>query len=163
VKIVISERDVVKGKVIVSAYAVIEGEGHVILFIKEGDVPYNKMWVIPGGYVKPSETTEQTVIREVAEETGLKIAPTKLIGIYDDFFDEKNEPIHHIIIAYKTEVVGGQIIFSQEAKAYRWLSVSEAIASLEVPDVFKKILQDFERQSSKGFISRLSTYLNSRR
>ncbi|MCW4007181.1 MAG: NUDIX hydrolase [Candidatus Bathyarchaeota archaeon] len=158
-----SERDAVKGKVIVSAYAVIEGEGNVILFINEGDVPYNKLWVIPGGYVKPNETVEQTVIREVAEETGLKIAPTKLIGIYDDFLYDKDEPIHHLIIAYKTEVVGGQIIFSQEAKAYRWLSVSEAIVTREVPEVFKRILKDFEKQSTTGVISRLSRYLTSQR
>ncbi|MEM2108350.1 MAG: NUDIX hydrolase [Candidatus Bathyarchaeia archaeon] len=159
----ISERDAVKGKVIVSAYAVIEGKGNVILFINEGDVPYNKFWVIPGGYVKPNETVEQTIIREVAEETGLKITPTKLIGIYDDFLYDKDEPIHHIIIAYKTEVVGGQIIFSQEAKAYRWLSVSEAIAAGEVPEVFKRILKDFEKQSATRVISRLSRYLAIRR
>ncbi|MEM3880843.1 MAG: NUDIX domain-containing protein [Candidatus Bathyarchaeia archaeon] len=125
-------------------------------------MPYNKLWVIPGGYVKPNETIEQTVIREVAEETGLKIAPTKLIGVYDDFLYDKDEQIHHIIIAYKTEVVGGQIIFSQEAKAYRWLSVSEAIVSCEVPDVFKRIMQDFERQKSTGIITKLSKYLKRR-
>lgn len=159
----ISERDAVKGKVIVSAYAIIEGEGNVILFINEGDVPYNKLWVIPGGYVKPNETVEQTVIREVAEETGLKIAPTRIIGIYDDFLYDKDEPIHHIIIAYSTDVVGGQIIFSQEAKAYRWLSVSEAVGSLDIPDVFKRIVQDFERQKSTRFIAKLSKHLKSRR
>jgi len=66
----ISQRDVAKGKVLVSAAAIIEGIEHEILLIWEGDMPYHKWWVIPGGYVKPKETVEQAVVREVRQETG---------------------------------------------------------------------------------------------
>lgn len=148
----ISQRDVAKGKVLISACAIIEGKEHEILLIYEGDMPYHKWWVIPGGYVKPDETIEQAVGREIAEETGLKIIPVKLAGIYEDFVSEKNEPIHHIIIVYKADVVGGKIIFSSEAAAYEWLSVEEALNSPEIPDVFKRILEDFgKKQSAKRF------------
>jgi len=69
----ISEKDVVKGKILVSVAAVIEGEEHKILLIWEGDLPYHKSWVVPRGYVKPDETVKQALIREVREETGLEI------------------------------------------------------------------------------------------
>ena len=94
----ISERDIAKGKVLVSACAIIEGKDHEVLLIYEGDMPYHKWWVLPGGYVRPDETVEQTVVREIEEETGLEIASTKLIGLYEYFFTEKNEPINHIIV-----------------------------------------------------------------
>ncbi len=63
----ISQRDAAKGKVLVSACAIIEDEDHEVLLMYEGGMPYHKRWVIPGGYVKPDETIEQAVIREVAE------------------------------------------------------------------------------------------------
>jgi ADP-ribose pyrophosphatase YjhB (NUDIX family) len=146
-----SEKDVARGKVLVSACAIIEGKEHEILWMFEGDMPYHKLWVLPGGYVKPDETVEQTVAREFEEETGLKIASTKLIGIYNDFLTENGEPINHIIIAYKADVVGGRIIFSKEAIAYKWLTIKEALISPEIPDVFKKILEDFGKEHKRHF------------
>jgi len=142
----ISQRDVALGKVLVSACAIIVGKEHEILFINEGDMPYHKWWLIPGGYVKPDETLEQAVVREIAEETGLKISPVEMVGVFEDFLSDKDEPIHHIIVVYKADVVGGDIIFSPEATAYKWLSVKDAINSPEIPEVFKKILQKFGKK-----------------
>lgn len=152
-----SQRDTTKGKVLVSVAAVIEGKQHEILLIWEGDVPYHKQWVIPGGYVKPDETVKQAIVREVREETGLVTIPTKLVGIYDDFTSEKDESIHHIVIAHKVDVVDGRVIFPQEATAYKWMSVEEALSSPDVPDVFKKVLNDLKKKERRNFISRLVT------
>ena len=147
----ISKRDATRGKVLMSAYAVIEGKEQAFLLMYEGDTPYHKWWVLPGGYVKSNETIEQTVIREIEEETGLKIASTKFIGVYEDFLTENDEPINHVIAAYKVEVIGGRIIFSKEAVAYKWLTLKEAIGDPEIPTVFKRILQDVEKEHKRRF------------
>ena len=78
----LSKKDVAKGKVLISACAIIESKDREVLLIYEGDLPYHKWCVLPGGYVRPDETIEQTVAREIQEETGLKVASTKLVGIY---------------------------------------------------------------------------------
>lgn len=151
----ISQKDMTNGKVLISASAVIEGKGREILLIWEGDMPYNNWWVIPGGYVKPEETVEEAVLHEVKEETGLEVHATRLLGVYDDFISEEDYPVHHILVAYVVEVVGGEIVFSQEARAYKWMSLDEALNSPEIPGVFKRIFDDFKNAKSTRLLSRL--------
>ncbi len=39
---------------------------------------------IPGGFVEIGETVEQTVVREMKEETGLDVEIIRLLGVYSD-------------------------------------------------------------------------------
>ena len=71
-----------------------------------------------------------------------------MIGIYDDFIvaDERDGPIHHIVIAYKARIIGGDIAVTRESREYAWIDVKEATRSPRLHDVFKKILGDFKNQ-----------------
>jgi len=55
------------------------------LLIKRGAAPHKGKWALPGGFINMKETLEESVLREVAEETGLTRIPflTKL-NIYGD-------------------------------------------------------------------------------
>ena len=154
---VVSERDMSKGKVLVSVCAVIEGEKRKILLVWEGDLPYHDWWVVPGGYVKPDETVQEAVKREVREETGLEIVSDRLIGIYDDFIahEDGEGPIHHIVIAYKTRVIGGEAVVTRESREYAWIDVKEIEKSPRIPEVFKRIISDFKNKRIGKFRSRL--------
>ncbi|MEJ2244354.1 MAG: NUDIX hydrolase [Candidatus Bathyarchaeota archaeon] len=67
-----------------TAAAIIEYPDGKILLIKRGGRVFRGYWALPGGRVEPKETVEQTVVREVKEETGLDVAILEKIGEYHE-------------------------------------------------------------------------------
>ena len=53
-----------------------------VLLIQRGDEPFKGAWAFPGGFMNMDETTEQCAIRELEEETGLKVSKVYQIGAY---------------------------------------------------------------------------------
>ena len=56
---------------------VVDGDRTLLLFHRK-----LQMWLPPGGHIDEGETPDAAVIREVKEETGLKVLPVRLVGIY---------------------------------------------------------------------------------
>jgi 8-oxo-dGTP pyrophosphatase MutT (NUDIX family) len=82
-----------------------------VLLIKRKD---NGLWGIPSGHVEPGETVEEAIIREIWEETGLRVKVTRLIGIYSDpvsqvFSYPNGEVSQFITTCFECEVVGGTL------------------------------------------------------
>ena len=53
-----------------------------VLLIERGADPFKGCWAFPGGFLNMDETTEQCAIRELEEETGMKIQELQQIGAY---------------------------------------------------------------------------------
>ena len=53
-----------------------------VLLIQRGSEPFKGRWAFPGGFMNMDETTEQCAIRELEEETGLRVSEMKQIGAY---------------------------------------------------------------------------------
>ena len=68
-------------------------------------------WVLPGGHIEPEESMERSVIREVYEETGIKIGKKDTIQPFFIFesvsmrADGTTPPSSgHLIIFYKVQL-----------------------------------------------------------
>ena len=53
-----------------------------VLLIQRGEEPFKEAWAFPGGFMNMDETTEQCAIREMEEETGLRLSDVHQIGAY---------------------------------------------------------------------------------
>ena len=53
-----------------------------VLLIQRGADPFKGAWAFPGGFMDMDETTEECAIRELEEETGLKVSELHQIGAY---------------------------------------------------------------------------------
>jgi bifunctional NMN adenylyltransferase/nudix hydrolase len=75
----------------VTTDAVVIQSGHILL-VKRGAMPGKGMWALPGGYLNPKETLEQGMLRELREETRLKVPEPVLQGCIQarETFDDPN-------------------------------------------------------------------------
>ena len=53
-----------------------------VLLIERVFEPFKGCWAFPGGFMNMDETTEQCAIRELEEETGLRVTDVHQIGAY---------------------------------------------------------------------------------
>ena len=64
-------------------------------------------WHLPGGYLEPGETFEQTARREALEETGLTLGNVKLLNVFSgqDFHWHypNGDEVYNITVAYWTK------------------------------------------------------------
>lgn len=51
-----------------------------LLLVKRANPPAQGLWSLPGGRVEPGESAEEGVVREVAEETGLRVQVEREVG-----------------------------------------------------------------------------------
>jgi 8-oxo-dGTP diphosphatase len=77
--------------VLVSAVALIDGEGRVLLAQRPEGKSMAGLWEFPGGKVEPGETPEAALIRELREELGIETQASCLAPLafashgYEDF------------------------------------------------------------------------------
>jgi ADP-ribose pyrophosphatase YjhB (NUDIX family) len=97
--------------IVPAASAVVVDQDGRILLHRRSD---NELWSIPGGGMEVGETIAETVVREVEEETGLKVEPERLVGIYTNprhvvAYDD-GEVRQQFSICFACRIVGGQLL-----------------------------------------------------
>jgi 8-oxo-dGTP pyrophosphatase MutT (NUDIX family) len=84
-------------------------------------------WTLPKGTPNPGESREETALREVAEETGLKVRITGSLDSIEYSFVQHGIRIHKTVHYFLMEPTGGDLArHDREFEQVRWLRFDEA-------------------------------------
>jgi len=93
-----------------------------ILIEKRKNEPGRGKWSIPGGLVELGEKAEETVIREVKEETNLAVSRPHLIDDVDNVETDETGDVryHYIILDYFVKIESGLLKAASDAAELKW-------------------------------------------
>lgn len=116
----------------VTVDAVVVQSGHVLL-VRRGAQPGKGLWAMPGGFLNQDERIRDAAIRELREETGIKVPDPVLRGsiIAQDVFDDPNRSArgrtitHAFLIRLRDETALPRVKGMDDADKARWVPIGD--------------------------------------
>ena len=113
-------------------------------------------WEFVKGHIEKGETEEETIIRELKEETGIRVAHI-IKGFkedYDYFFKSRGQKIHKSVSCLLIKSDTKDVELSYEHDDYKWLPIDKAIKQVtykNAKDLLKKA-KKFRSSSLESFL-----------
>ncbi|MDX9883371.1 MAG: NUDIX hydrolase [Prolixibacteraceae bacterium] len=113
-----------------------------ILLIERRKDPFKGKWALPGGFVNMDERLEEACIRELEEETGLKVQEMTQFRIFDII--DRDPRGHTVSVVYYTLLEKMQEIKAgDDAGKADWFSLSELPGlSFDHADIIEQFRND---------------------
>lgn len=122
--------------------------GKVLLGRRHGDpekadseLHGEKSWTMPGGKLEFGESFEDSIKREVLEETGIKLKSFKVMCVNND----KNEEAHFVTVGFFSDDFEGepQVMEPDEIVEWGWFDLDNLPEPLFMPSA--KIFENYKK------------------
>lgn len=132
--------------------AVFDAGGDRILLTRRSD---NGRWCLPGGRTDPGESLSETCERELWEETGIRAAVQRLVGLYsspDAVVRYRDGSTYQVIAAvFEVKVISGEPSLKSEVTELGWFTRDEAL-SMDLVELYPQRIADAFAKSPVPFI-----------
>ena len=111
---------------ILAVSAAIIRDGRVLL-TQRARGPANGVWTMPGGVVEAGETLSDALIREIDEETRMRIEPVALAGHREVMVRDAagRAERHFVIMCFASRWIAGEPQLNEELADARWVEFAE--------------------------------------
>ena len=118
--------------------------------MKRRNPPNQGKWALPGGLVELGETVQDAAVREILEETGLKVEIEGLLDVQSDLHMDKGSRLeyHYVLVDFLAKPVGGRLGLNSESSEAGWFS-SPQTRRLEMSDGTRLVLDMYFRQKQR--------------
>jgi len=108
----------------VAAHGLIKKDGKYLVTHRASVNDYMpNFWDVPGGTVEFDEKAVDALVREITEESGLKVNVGKIIFSFDYL---SNPERHQFQLVYECDYISGEIKLNpEEHDEYKWATVEE--------------------------------------
>jgi 8-oxo-dGTP diphosphatase len=113
-----------------------------VLLARRGKEPLYGRWTVPGGTVELGETLEEAVVREMEEETGLRVEPVEVLAVFDRI-DRDGERVryHYVIVDYRCRWRSGEARAASDALEVAWVA-DEELPHYDLPPKALEVVRD---------------------
>ena len=105
-----------------TTFAFIERDSE-FLALRRAHEPCAGEWDLPGGFIEAGESPDDSLMREITEETQLEVEIVGVIGAYSGQYGADGK--HTVDIGYHCRVTGGELQISEEKSEARWVSLED--------------------------------------
>jgi 8-oxo-dGTP pyrophosphatase MutT (NUDIX family) len=139
--------------VVPSVTVVVRDSAGRLLLIHKTD---NNLWALPGGGHDIGERIGDTALREVLEETGIRVVVDNIVGLYTDpehvlAYDD-GEVRQQFSICFRAHPVGGELRTSSESKQVRWVAPADLDALDIHPSMMLRIQHGLDATRQEPYI-----------
>lgn len=102
--------------------AIVAKDDHLLMLLRKGKHGAGT-WSLPGGWMEFGESFFDTAVREVLEETGVRVDGHKARGVTNDVFQDHG--LHAVTIFVETLYIGGepQVMEPDKCPEVRWVDM----------------------------------------
>lgn len=112
---------------------------------------WGNQWLVPGGKVERGDSLEETVRREIREETGLEVTDVELLEAKDGGNPAEFErDTHFVFLNFVCRAENRDVeLDEREAVDYVWIDPAEALESdLDINDSTRGFIRTYLRERS---------------
>ena len=122
--------------------AIVEDDVGRVLLGRRAVAPDRGLWDTPGGYLEEHEHPLVGLRRELLEETGLSVEPTRFLGIWMDTYGDAPDANATLNIFWTARIVAGEPVAADDVGELRWFDPDELPSADELafsllPSVFE--------------------------
>jgi len=99
---------------------IVDSGGRVLVLRRDNTSHASGEWCLPGGKVDYDETVEESIVKEIREETSLNCTATRFL-FYQDSLPLKQGGMHCINLYFECEVEG-MVRLNDESSDHEWIS-----------------------------------------
>jgi ADP-ribose pyrophosphatase YjhB (NUDIX family) len=127
-----------------------------VLLVERGNPPLAGYWSLPGGAVETGERLEDALIREVFEETGLRVTAESIATVFERIMPDAGGACeyHYVLVDFYCAVAGGDLRPGDDSARVDWFPL-ESLAHLQITEGTRAVIEACStRAATHPFVTR---------